>query len=316
MTGRRLFLLCLFLLLFPASAHADVTGRLEHYRSFPSTHAAPRDVTVWLPPDYDPQGPRYAVIYMHDGQNLFEDRAGYGGQEWGVDEAIARLTAEKAMHPAIVVGIWNTPQRLREYVPAKPFARLSAEYRDRVRSLYGGDPLSDGYLRFIVRELKPFIDRKYHVARDRANTVIMGSSMGGLISLYALAEYPAVFGGAGALSTHWPLLLPPEDEPPAAQDVDGVAAAFEGYFRTKLPRPGRHRLYFDHGDQTLDRHYAPYQARIDRFVAGRRWVRDRDWISRTFPGAAHKESDWRARVDIPLRFLLPPHAKASSTGPA
>ena len=308
MTVRRL-LLALLLALLPAAAAAHtpgVTGRLDHYRNFPSEHAAPRNVTVWLPPGYDPDGPPYAVLYMHDGQNLFDPATGYGGMEWGVDEAAARLIAEGAIPPTIVVGIWNTPARLREYVPAKAFDRLPARYMERVRGLYGGDPLSDGYLRFIVRELKPFIDRHYNVSRERERTAIMGSSMGGLISLYALTEYPEVFGSAGMVSTHWPLLLPPEGEELSDEDRDAVATAFEGYLRNALPRPGRHLLYFDHGSETLDRHYAAYQARIDRLVAGRGWSQGSDWISRNFPGAAHNENAWRERVDIPLRFLLGP----------
>ncbi|MDQ8756785.1 alpha/beta hydrolase-fold protein [Sphingosinicella sp. LHD-64] len=304
----RLIALLVALLAAMAPASAQVTGQLQQYRNFPSSFAAPRNVTVWLPPTYDPDGPPYAVLYMHDGQNLFEGRTGYGGQEWGVDGAAARLMAEGAMRRTIIVGIWNTPLRLREYVPAKAFDRLPAGYMDRVRGLYGGDPLSDGYLRFIVRALKPFIDRSYNTAPDRANTAIMGSSMGGLISLYALTEYPEVFGAAGAVSTHWPLILPPDGESLGDADVNAVATAFETYLRAALPRPGRHRLYFDHGSETLDRHYAAYQGRIDRLVAARSWVRDRDWISRNFPGAAHNEEAWRARVDIPLRFLLPPIA--------
>ncbi|HWT14098.1 MAG TPA: alpha/beta fold hydrolase [Allosphingosinicella sp.] len=302
-------LLAALLALLPAAAPAQgpgVTGRLQHYRNFPSAHAAPRDVTVWLPADYDPAGPPYSVLYMHDGQNLFDPATGYGGKEWGVDEAVARLTAEGAIRPTIVVGIWNTPARLREYVPSRAFDRLPARYMDRVRGLYGGDPLSDGYLRFIVGELKPFIDRSYNTAPERGRTAIMGSSMGGLISLYALAEYPEVFGGAGMVSTHWPLLLPREGQELSEEDRDAVASAFEGYLRSALPWPGRHLLYFDHGSETLDRHYAAYQQRIDRLVAGRGWSRDRDWISRNFPGAAHNEDSWRARVEIPLRFLLGP----------
>jgi pimeloyl-ACP methyl ester carboxylesterase len=300
-------LLALLLALVPSLAAAGPwgPGRLAHYPNFPSAYADARNVTVWLPADYDPKGPPYAVLYMHDGQNLFDTRTGYGGKEWGVDEAVAKLLGEGAMRRTIVVGIWNTPKRLREYVPAKAFDRLPARYMDRVRGLYGGDPLSDGYLKFIVRELKPFIDRQYNTAPERRNTAIMGSSMGGLISLYALTEYPDVFGRAGAVSTHWPLLLPPEGQELSDEDVDAVATAFESYLRRALPRPGRHLLYFDHGSETLDRHYAAYQARIDRLVASRGWTSGRDWISRNFPGAAHNEDAWRARVDIPLRFLLP-----------
>lgn len=287
-----------------AEAAAGGPGRLDQYRNFPSGHVDPRNVSVWLPPGYDPDGPPYAVLYMHDGQNLFDPATGYGGKEWGVDEAAAKLIGEGGVRPAIVVGIWNTPKRLREYVPAKAFDQLPVRYMDRVRGLYGGDPLSDGYLKFIVSELKPFIDRTYNVSKRREDTAIMGSSMGGLISLYALTEYPETFGAAGMVSTHWPLLLPPEGEELSDEDMDAVATAFEAYLSRALPRPGRHLLYFDHGSETLDRHYAAYQARIDRLVARHGWTRGENWISRNFPGAAHNEDAWKARVDIPLLFLL------------
>jgi pimeloyl-ACP methyl ester carboxylesterase len=300
------FLLALLLLaLVPgAAAAARGPGRLEHFRNFPSAYADPRNVTIWLPPGYDAGGKPYAVLYMHDGQNLFDPATGYGGKEWGVDEAAAKLIAEGRLRPTIVVGIWNTPKRLREYVPARAFDRLPARYMARVRGLYGGEPLSDNYLKFIVRELKPFVDRTYNSARGREDTAIMGSSMGGLISLDPLSEYPTVFGGAGCVSTHWPLLLPPEGEELSDADRDAVATTFETYLKSALPRPGRHRIWFDHGSETLDRHYTAYQARIDRLVASRGWRPGRDFVSRNFPGAAHNEDSWRARVDLPLLFLL------------
>ncbi len=305
-------LLALLLALVPALAQAASSGpgRLEHVRNFPSRFVDARHVSVWLPPGYDPKGQPYAVLYMHDGQNLFDRATGYGGKEWGVDEAAAKLIGEGAMRRTIVVGIWNTPKRLREYVPAKAFDRLPVRYIERVRGLYQGTPLSDGYLKFITRELKPFIDRSYNTAPGRRHTAIMGSSMGGLISLYALTEYPEVFGAAGMVSTHWPLLLPPEGQKLSDEDVDAVATAFECYLKAALPRPGRHRLYFDHGTETLDKHYSAYQARIDRLVASRGWTKDRNWMTRNFPGHEHNEDAWRSRVDIPLRFLLPPERRA------
>jgi pimeloyl-ACP methyl ester carboxylesterase len=300
-------LLALLLLILPAAAHAGPwgPGELVQYRAFPSRHVEPRNVTVWLPEGYDPEGEPYGVLYMHDGQNLFDRRTSSFDKEWGIDEAVTRLVRERRIPPTIVVGIWSTSKRLREYVPARAFDALPPAYMGRVRGLYGGTPLSDGYLRFLVRELKPFIDRQFNVRRGRESTAIMGSSMGGLISLYAISEYPDVFGAAGMVSTHWPLLLPPEGQKLSDSDLDAVASAFESYLRRKLPRPGRHRLYFDHGTETLDRHYAAYQARIDRLVEARGWTRDRDWISRNFPGAAHEENSWRERVAIPLAFLLP-----------
>ena len=294
----------LLLLTVPASADAAGPGRLDHVRAFPSRYVEPRNVSIWLPPGYRPDGPANRVLYMHDGQNLFDPATGYGGKEWGVDEALSKLIEEKEVPPTIVVGIWNTPRRLREYVPAKAFDRLPRGYLARVRGLYGGDPLSDLYLRFVTRELKPFVDAHYRTCRDAAGTAIMGSSMGGLISLYALSEYPHVFGAAGALSTHWPLLLPREGEALSDTDVDTVATAFEAYLRPARPRRGRHRIWFDHGSETLDRHYARYQSRIDRLVAERGWRPGTDFVSRNFPGAAHNEDAWQARVHLPLRFLL------------
>ena len=110
-------------------------------------------VVVWLPSGYRAHGPKYAVLYMHDGQNLFDKATAGYGMEWQIDETLDRLIRDGKVRPTIVVGIWNTPKRLQEYVPSKAFEYLPPAYRNKVRALYGGDPLSDGYLKFIVREL-------------------------------------------------------------------------------------------------------------------------------------------------------------------
>jgi hypothetical protein len=303
---RRLFL-ALLLLLTAAPAAAKINaGRLVDLGTLQSRYADPRRVTVWLPSGYTPNGPRHAVLYMHDGQNLFDPETGYGGMEWKLDETLDRLISERKVRPTIVVAIWNTPKRLREYVPSKAFAHLPPRYLNQVRGLYGGDPLSDGYLKFITRELKPRIDRQFRVNTDRGNTAIMGSSMGGLISLYAIDEYPNIFGGAGMMSTHWPMFLPAEGKDLSEGEYAAVSTAFEHYIGPSLPSPATHKLYFDHGSEMLDRLYAPYQARIDRVVARRGYRQGVNWISRNFPGQAHNEVSWASRVEIPLRFLLPP----------
>jgi pimeloyl-ACP methyl ester carboxylesterase len=266
----------------------------------------PRRVVVWLPSSYRPGGPRHAVLYMHDGQNLFDKgTAGYG-MEWKVDEHLDQLIRSKQVRPTIVVGLWNTPKRLQEYVPSKAFVSLPDDYRGKVKALYGGDPLSDGYLEFIVRELKPRIDRQFRVKTDRANTVIMGSSMGALISLYAINEYPQVFGGAGMMSTHWPLVINPDNSPLSDADYEVVSATFERYLAPALPDPKIHRLYFDHGTETLDAVYKRYQDRVDSVVAKRGYVQGRNWMTRNYPGQKHNEISWASRVDVPLKFLLPP----------
>ena len=281
-------------------------GRIVDLGEFPSKHTDPRRVVVWLPSTYRPGGPRHAVLYMHDGQNLFDKKTAGYGMEWEVDEVLDRLIREKKVRPTIVVGIWNTPKRLREYVPSKAFAHLPPKYMEQVRGLYGGTPLSDGYLKFIVRELKPAIDKRFRVKTDRENTAIMGSSMGALISLYAIDEYPQLFGSAGMVSTHWPLLLPADGGKSVSdEEYEAVSSAFERYLDPALPDPRTHRLYFDHGTETLDAVYARYQKRVDAIVAKHGYRQGANWISRNFPGQAHTEKSWASRVEIPLRFLLP-----------
>ena len=308
----RLFLASLLLLVAAPAAAKVGAGTLVDLGVVQSKYSDARHVTVWLPSSYRPAGPRHAVLYIHDGQNLFDPDTGYGGMEWKIDETLDRLIRERKARPTIVVAIWNTPKRLREYVPSKAFGHLPPQYMDRVRGLYGGDPLSDGYLKLIVSELKPRIDKRFRVKTDRANTAIMGSSMGALISLYAIDEYPQVFGSAGMVSTHWPLFLPADGgKSITEQEYEVVSSAFERYLGPALPNPKTHKLYFDHGSETLDAIYARYQKRIDAIVAHRGYRQGVNWISRNFPGQAHNEISWASRVEIPLRFLLPPEKPAS-----
>jgi enterochelin esterase-like enzyme len=269
-----------------------------------SKYADPRRVVVWLPPGYSARGPKHAVLYMHDGQNLFDKATAGYGMEWEIDEHLSKLIAHNKVRPTIVVGIWNTPKRLQEYVPSKAFNGLPAEYRDKVRALYGGDPLSDGYLKFIVRELRPMIDHKFNVRTDRSNTAIMGSSMGSLISLYAIDEYPRIFGAAGMMSTHWPLFIKPDGQSVSQEEYEVVSSAFERYLKRALPDPRTHRLYFDYGSETLDAIYKQYQDRVDKVVAKRGYRQGVNWLTKSFPGQKHNEISWASRVDIPLEFLL------------
>lgn len=300
MTRRLLLLLALLL---AAPAHA-LPGRLERFPMMASAHVPPRDVIVWLPDGYDGRR-RHAVLYMHDARNLFDPATAMGGETWGVAEALAGLIATKKVRPTIIVGIDNTPARSREYMPAKVFAALPAAERAKLAIAMRAAPTSDAYLEFITAELKPFIDARFRTDSRRAATFMMGSSMGGLISLYAVTEYPRVFAGAGCLSTHWP--LPSFDA--ALKPVlpfAPVVAAFTTYLTPRLPRPGTAKLWFDHGDQHLDAAYAPYQARIDTLLAARGLRPGQDFVSRAYPGAGHNEAAWRARIAEPLAFLLAP----------
>ncbi len=269
----------------PAAAPAPRTVR---HADFPSKQVAARHVDVWLPPGYDASSDRYPVLYMHDGQNLFDPATSYGGEPWAVDRALLRLIERGEARPAIIVGVWNTgATRFHEYMPQAAAGEAASPYPGMPR-VAAGDLRSDAYLRFLVEELKPFIDRTYRTRPERAHTFVMGSSMGGLISAYAVCEYPQVFGGAGCVATHWPA-------------GDGAVV---DYLARRLPSPGAHRFYFDFGTEGVDAHYEPHQRRADDVLRAAGYVPGRHWMTRKFPGTTHNEQAWRERVDIPLRFLL------------
>jgi predicted alpha/beta superfamily hydrolase len=279
------------------------SGRIERLPAFESRHVPARHVDVWLPDGYPGAAP-YAVLYMHDGQMLFDAQTTWNRQEWRVDEVAGGLIAGGRVRPFIVVGVWNGgAARAAEYLPQRVFDSLDPGLQERLRqSRRGEQPFlsapvySDRYLRFLIEDLKPEIDRRYAVDPAPASTVLLGSSMGGLISLYALSEHPSVFGAAACLSTHWPgsFLL---DDP-------GLPEALLAYVERQLPEAGMHRLYFDHGTATLDAHYSPWQKRIDAIVAGKGYGAG-DVLSRVFEGAEHSEQAWAARLHEPLVFLFP-----------
>lgn len=182
------------------------SARLVHHAAFPSAFVDARHVDVWLPPGYDANAAeRYPVIYFHDGQNLFSGKHAFGGSSWGIDEAMHRLIAAGGTRGAIIVGLWNNGlTRFMEYMPRKAVSTPDIGFGLGDLRVASARINSDAYLKFIVEEVKPFIDRTYRTRPDRAHTAIAGSSMGGLISAYAVAEYPNVFSAAACVSTHWP----------------------------------------------------------------------------------------------------------------
>ncbi len=264
--------------------------------SFPSVHVDARRVDVWLPAGYAKNAAgHYAVLYMHDGQNLFDTTLAFGHEEWKIDEVASRMLEADSLRPFIVVGIWNTPKRFREYAPAKPFDDTPASYQERLGAERGKGALADAYLLFLTRELKPFIDSVYGCSRRREDTYMMGSSMGGLVSLYAVLEYPDVFAGAGCVSTHWPLSL--------LQNDTVFSRAMGRYLWSKLPEAGNPKLYFDYGTVALDSLYPPHQMYIDSLLRAISYPADL-WTSRKFAGESHSEASWSKRVHEPLYFLL------------
>ena len=279
-------------------------GKLDFYPGFESKSGlvTSRNVYVWLPEDYS-KGKKYDVVYMSDGQNLFDAEKMFNHQEWCVDEVFGELLKSGRIRNCIVVGVANSFRtRSQEYFPQDVFDLYSPELKEYARNKRMGedDLLGNKYLQFLVEELKPFIDKTYSTRKDRDHTFHMGSSMGGLISSYAVTKYPEVFGGAGCLSTHSVLYITNYD---AEQDfIDPANQCYVDYLRENL-KPNSCKLYMDRGDQTLDAQYPKYQARLDEMFREAGWD-DAHYVSQVFPGLAHVEGSWASRLDVPVLYLL------------
>jgi predicted alpha/beta superfamily hydrolase len=289
----------------PGAAQAlpePTTGRIERLESFASHHVAPRHIDVWLPADFS-AAKRYNVLYMHDGQNLFDGRLNGTGKSWQADLAVDRLVRAGRIASTIIVGVWNNgAERYAEYYPERVLAFAPpAVRREYVDEASNGKSKADAYLHFIVDELKPAIDRRYPTQPGPEGTFVMGSSMGGLISIYALCEHPQVFGGAAGLSTHWvgkPTAWGRERVRNASLPLAAMA-----YLSQRLPAPQNHRIYTDRGDDWLDSLYEPAHRMVEE-VLRERGYSAANAMTAIAHGSGHTEADWAARLDTPLLFLM------------
>lgn len=279
------------------------SGTLKRIEHFASKNIEAKNIDVWLPDNYSDKE-QYAVLYMHDGQALYDATTTWNKQAWEVDEVASKLISENKTQKFIVVGIYNNPtKRHAEYFPQKPYESLTQYQRDTInqqlqksgRAKEDFKPFSDNYLKFIVTELKPYIDTTFSTKTDAAHTFIAGSSMGGLISMYAICEYPNVFGGAACLSTHWPGTFTVKNNP--------IPDAFINYLKAHLPSPKNHKIYFDYGDQTLDALYQPFQEKVDVVMKAKGFTA-KNWKTEFFKGKDHSEKSWKERLHIPFEFLL------------
>lgn len=303
MIARRPFLrIAALLALLPASLPAQDQGRFVDLGLVESKYIAPTKVVIWLPPGYDTTKQRYGVVYMHDGQNLFDPKRSNFNKVWAADKSALRLIAAGKVKPFIIVGIDQPGEdRGRQYFPRVMADLVSPAIQAKLKAQGNGKPIiSDEYLKFLVKELKPRVDRDYRTKADRKHTSIAGSSMGGLISLYAITRYPKVFGTAGAVSTHLPLADPNWTD---AERSD-IFAAWRTYVVKELGKPAGRRIWFDHGTATLDAFYRPYQENLDAALVANGWRKGRDFSSRVYEGAPHEENAWAARMDDIFGWML------------
>jgi enterochelin esterase-like enzyme len=255
-----------------------------------------RSIEVWLPFGYD-RSKKYAVLYMHDGQALFDSTTNWNRQEWQIDEVMGNLLGKGTIQNTIVIGINNNGiKREAEFFPQASVANIPDPEKTQLMNLMPGGPIADNYLRFIVTELKPYIDKIYSTYTDQQHTFMGGSSLGGMITLYALCKYPDVFSRGFCMSTHWVGTF--------SQNV-AVPTAVINYLSTSLPSPSNHKFYFDHGTMGLDSMYAAAQKRVDSLMQAKGYT-NLNFKSLVIEGATHQEKDWAKRLAVPLMFLLKP----------
>jgi predicted alpha/beta superfamily hydrolase len=227
-----------------------------------------RSLRIYLPPSYgENTAKRYPVLYMHDGQNLFDARTAAYGVEWRIDETVNRLVATGQMDEVIVVGIDNTPDRIPEYTPC-------------CDPKYGGGKL-EAYQAFIVDTVKPYIDKTLRTLPDRENTAIMGSSLGGIASVYIAQRHPEVFSKAG-----------------------GVSSSFwwNNGLLTSSPPHVPVKFYLDAG--TRDDGLEDSVKMRDAMLA-QGYKANQDLYFYKAEGGSHNEASWAARVDKPLAWFFP-----------
>jgi enterochelin esterase-like enzyme len=246
-----------------------------------------RHVEVWLPPGYDADpSRRYRVLYMHDGQNLFDPRIANTGVDWGVDEAVMDLVEKDVIPPIIVVGVWSTAERGPEY---SPWHR------------------APDYARFLIEELMPRVNAEFRTLTGPENTAVAGSSMGGLLSFNLVTHHPDVFGTCACMSTHFPLseamfadyfgavvkTARPDETPYIIRDIEAGLTVPRGV-----------RYWFDYGSRGLDSEYGPSHEAVRSWLLEQGRVEGEDFVVRRYEGADHNETSWRARLRDPLTFLF------------
>ena len=258
------------------------TGNIKRHRAFPSRILGNRrDVLVYLPPGYRRfSRKRYPVLYLHDGQNVFDAATSFSGVEWGVDETAERLIRQKLIEPLIIVAIANTgEERVHEYAPTRGVIDAKAKRKKRSRGL------ARLYGHFLMNELKPYIDRKYRTRPGAEFTGLGGSSLGGLVTLAIGILYPRAFSRLIVMSPSiwW-------DDFAIYRVVDSI--------EQKPPL----KIWLDTG--TAEPGWEQARELRNRLVEkGWRLFDDIQYLEAK--GAGHSEAAWAARIDPALRFLFP-----------
>lgn len=254
-------------------------------------------IDVWTPEGFSvSRENKYPVIYMHDGQNLFDATTTWNRQSWEMDSVVNELVETNLIEAPVIVGIHSKSEsRLGDLMPEKAFYMIE-NLPDTVA--YEGHPIEvrgDRYAAFVAETLMPRMTSLYNLSELPGDTFVMGSSMGGLMSVYMISEYPELFGGAGCLSTHWP-----------GDPFSGwpLMPAMLRYLDKSLPSSATHKLYFDHGTKDIDAFYGEAEKMVLDLIKRKGYEEGVNLEDFVDEGAGHQERFWSKRVYRPLVFLL------------
>lgn len=253
---------------FNFKVQGQITGKVEYHKNFVIDGLRPRNIFVWLPPNYDKdKEKRYPVFYMHDGQNLIDPRTSNTFIDWQVDEVADSLIRNGEIEPFILVGINNTDDRAVEY---------------------NNTPLGKLYMKLIVEKIKPFIDKTYRTKQDAKNTGVGGSSMGGLISMMCAWEYPDVFSKAACFSPAFRI-----------NDIDYVRVVknYSGEKKNLL-------LYIDNGGKGLESLLQPGVDSMINALEQKGFEENKDLFVFIDEQAEHNEAAWSKRIWRPLKLFF------------
>lgn len=250
--------------------YGQITGNVKYHTNFSGKNILPRNIIVWLPPSYDSAiDKRYPVLYMQDGQNIIDPKTSAFGLDWQMDEILDSLIRKNIVKEIILVGIYNSKNRTEEY--------------SNTQSGYS-------YLKFIINELKPFIDRTYRTLPENKNTAIAGSSMGGLISLMMVLEFPNIFSKAACLSPAFKI-----------EKIDYVAPTRN----SQLKIEEEIKIYIDNGGIGLENDLQPGIDEMLEVLKSKGFVENKNLLWIKDFNSEHNENAWSKRAHRFLEFLFP-----------
>lgn len=275
------------------------TGRLVRIENFPSHFVQSRNIDVWLPENYT-LNKKYSVLYMQDGQMLFNPSPVNDNYEWRLDEVLDSLMQKASIEDCIVVGIWSVENyKMSEYFPEKIKQFLPTKYRKKMFSAHQDSMASSSaYLKFLAWELKPYIDKNFSVLVEKENTYIAGSGYGGLISIYTVCEFPEIFSSAASLSS---LYNNPNEL---------IQKATLKYLKKHIPEPVDHKFYIDTWDEMPKEHYIKFQIKINEMFKKKKYS-DANYFCMDYQQESPNELSWSNRIGIALKFLISNKMKES-----